>query len=1063
MVGSYYRRFFLTGCLLISLLFTSGAAAVVFSDELDTGMYNCNFSVKAAANIAADAAVRFWLESKEQKDAVLVNITARKIEIFNIKQGNKAIHGQADINIPVDVTKIFYLQRREDTLRIYLNDAKVCSVDLPHATGADGMWESDAGWTVTDIGASRLEPVIFTDDFMRTKDDNGQWTMVSGQWKLQSAWDADPHGLGNIYNRALTAQNPFAWMGKVTDKPAICAAGTPEWEDYTFSTAICPASGAAGIIVNMTDAKHGVLVRWSAANDRSKRGDRLSIEKLTGDKSTVIIECRGGYIPGQWYKLTAVSSLDGVKVLIDDKEMLEMKEADRWHGGIGLYTESSDGTTFDDVTVYGKLIKTALIEETGQRRIQDKFLQDYQGMRNWAAPDEWTQTADNIYINKSDYYGDQWLTAAIIPYNVNGSFDLVLNGDGKGLTNGYHAIIKTDIPQKKITYQILHDADELANGTGNLLTPNEAVNIRFEHHNDILTLEVDDEKVLSVKDNRPITGMRSAYKLTGGLSRMKTVMMMGSNYRDYTFTNAPTDWLTQGTWLSTVRWACQPQWSFYSGWSRGDAVVWHKQQFVGDQSMQVFMGYKMESPRERIFFENKFSTHDANIAICTDGHNPRSGYSVISGQLNEFGRPSSETVLLRNGVPVQRVNVSVLGWGWEHRTWFNMLLRKRGDTVEMFLENALVLSYKDPQPLAGGVPAIWTKDNGISIARVRMHFANPPLPRTDQHVILGESLNPEWLNLNEPIKLDFPDAWSTADKPVTLNVASSLVPPASNTPVIKGSNITITPNKTGEYWYQITATDGKNVSPPWHLFGWTFDPQIGRDDSHALVLYKFNEGSGGVVRDISKTGNPANLKVPAYPATRWLSGQGLSFSGPEPIKSENGVEKLMAIARNKACTIEFWVSSDSAYFPIHWLGCLLSWEKEAGKQNFLIGGHKANFIAAPYGALFNFNNQNNDNFPDITGSYSAYMAFGTSLHHLVMTWDGINTQAFTDGVAFDKQQVVWNIDKWVSDAPLLLGNRTDAQRQYLGTYYLVAIHDRCFTADEIKRHYLAGPSATDKK
>ncbi len=33
------------------------------------------------------------------------------------------------------------------------------------------------------------------------------------------------------------------------------------------------------------------------------------------------------------------------------------------------------------------------------------------------------------------------------------------------------------------------------------------------------------------------------------------------------------------------------------------------------------------------------------------------------------------------------------------------------------------------------------------------------------------------------------------------------------------------------------------------------------------------------------------------------------------------------------------------------------------------------------------------------------------------------------------------------------------QRNYLGTYYLVAIHDRCFSAGEVLRHYQAGPSA----
>ena len=467
----------------------------------------------------------------------------------------------------------------------------------------------------------------------------------------------------------------------------------------------------------------------------------------------------------------------------------------------------------------------------------------------------------------------------------------------------------------------------------------------------------------------------------------------------------------------------------------------------------------MEFPREREIYESIFHAHDACITICGDGLNPRSGYAIQSGQRNEFNRPSSETVLLRNGVPVQRVNVSVLGWGLSHRAWFNMDLRKHGDTVEFWLDGALALSYRDPHPLAGGIPAIWSSDGGISIARVRLSYANPPQPRTDTQVMLDTPWYPEWVNVGRPFVLDFPHAWSTSGKPVALHVAARLAPADAAVPLVQQTRLTFSPSKTGEFWYQVTAGDGQATSPPFNFSGWAFNPALGRDDSHALILYRFTEGAGSVVHDRSTIAPPADLQVPAYPQTTWLPGQGLSFSGPQPLKTAGNVPKLMAIARNKACTFEFWVSNDTAYFPNHWLGCLLTWEADSSRQNILVGGHKADLIAAPSGTRFD--PSYDDNFTDLNGAYNAYMAFRTSLHHIVITWDGTTTRGYDDAKPFDAQHINWNIDQWNADAPLLLGNRTDGQRNYIGSYYLVAIHDRCFTAAEVERHYLAGPSAVD--
>jgi len=1055
----YCRLFIMILCILIPG-FVVLAAPEPFTDELDTNLYNCALTLKAGAHLAAGAMVRLGLETVGEKEGVRLSIAPRIIYIATVHDGAQQVLNQVKIDVKPGTAVHLTIQRRGDELGILHEDTCIFRGKVPHAPGATGVVTADEGWTVDDVHVQRLEPVAFADDFMRTKEDNGAWTVQTGRWHLASAWDKDPHGNENRFNMALYAQNPFSWVGMAEKGAAICTTGKPIWEDYTFSVAICPsADGAVGALVNMTDTNTGLLIRWSAANDRSPRGNRLSVERYIAGKTVQLQADQGGFIPGQWYKLTVVSSLGDLRVLIDNRERITLTGVTPWHGSVALYTESHDGTTFNNVSVYGRTVKTDLIKETGHVRIQEKFLQDWQGMRTWASPSDWSPTDDGVNIAQHEYYGDQWMVATVRPTFGAGKLVMVLHGNGENDAAGLRAVITEDTENRLMIFHLLHDNIELATKSGPLFDTAADTTVRFRYAASKLTLEVDGKSVVEATDTRPTAGDRPAYRADGAFHNTRDVLVLGPNYLDYTFTESPVDWIGEGTWMPTVRWACQPQWSFYSGWSRGDAVLWYKNRFSGDQSMQVYMGYKMETPREREIYESIYHYHDACISICTDGINPRSGYAVMSGQHDEFNRPSAETVLLRNGVPVQRVNVSVFGWGMAHHAWFDLELRKHGDLVEFWLDGALAMSYRDPHPLEGGVPAIWTSDGGISIARVRMSFANPPQPRTEPQVTLDTPWYPEWANVGQPLTLRFPGAWSTTGKPVSLHVNSRLIPAGATLPAVKENQIVLTPNKVGEFWYQVTAGDGKYSSPAFNLSGQAFDPSLGRDDSHAVVLYRFNEGTGAVVHDRSAIGDPADLQVPAYPNTNWLPGQGLTFSGPMPLKTAAAVSKLMSVAKNKACTVEIWASNDTSYFPQHWLGCLLTWEKDINQRNLLFGGHKATMALAPFGARFDPLSYDN-NSPNLEGAYNAYMAFRTSLHHMVVTWDGTTTRGYTDGKAYDVQQINWNVDKWVADAPLLLGNRTDGQRTYLGTYYLVAIHDRCLSEAEVKHNYQAGPSAT---
>ena len=969
--------------------------------------------------------------------------------------------------------------RRGEWLALLRDDRQLARYRTPRG-GSNALLVADPGWTVEEARVQRLEPVLFADDFMRTAENqHGQWTLHSGQWGLQSAWDADPHGNENRFAQAAYAQKPFSWAGKAAQGYALCTTGQPFWEDYSLSVALQPsARGAAGVVVNMPDAHDGLLVRWTPGNDPAATGNQLALYQFHDGKGALLAESAGGYIPGQWYTLTVTSSLEGVHVAIDGRERLSLPAPLPWRGGVGLYAEGENATVFDDVTVYGRSLNTDLLREKRQAQVAERFRYDWE-MQEWAGrEDEWRHddAQPNHYFAREELFGEYWLTlVAYIDHTVGGELWLGLHNDGLQVTSGYRAVLKR-LNKRECDCTLYRNTRVLAHKARLPLKPDVEYTFRLRHQGQRLWLECDSEHLLEATDPAPLSGLRPAFAVSGCFISQQ-VQVNGHGWLDYTFTSAPTDWIAMGAWMPSVRWACDPKWSFLGGWSRGDAILWHKQRFTGDQSLRAFVGPKMEYPRARESYDLRY--RDFGVTICGNGHDARSGYAAIYGAADADGQENRRTVLLREGVEVASVPVPAVTFlqGAHHR-WFALDLRKIGATVEFRVDNTLLLSVTDPHPLDGGVPAIWTTDNGVMVARARLDFANPPQPRTDPAVVLDAPWYAEWANVDHPLALDFPNTWSTAGKPVHLTVKPRQQP-ACPTAVLKveDTRVTVTPHALGDHWYQINAGDGDNRSPDFHLALPAFNPALGRDDTHALVLYRFDEGQGAVVHDRSTVAPPVDLHIPANADTQWLPGRGLNLHGQTIIASDGSASKLMALAAHHAGSIEAWVSPDTLCPPSGDAGCLLSWETAAHQQNFTLG-HQF-FAGSEFFSALVFAPRDIDFMSSQAQQPLRLHGFGIGLNHVVVTWDGKLTIVYRNGVrlkklltafhdrrdAFggytsgwrDANPLPWHAEHWDPNARLLLGALSNGQYAYLGTYYLLAIHDACLTDAQVLRHYQAGP------
>ncbi len=499
--------------MLSTLLLTRawGVPAEVFSEELESGRYDCTLAFTPAAELSESSTVRVELDAASAKDYTLLIISRRTLRVETVSAG--ASHTVSIIPSGVlPGTPYHLLVLRRDTRLMLLHDDTILfsgSVPRPaHASTA--RIAADHGWTVDESRVQQWEPVIFADDFMRGADENanGKWTVRQGQWALTSSWDNDPHGNSARFTATIFAQNPFAWRGRNAQGTALCSTGQPFWEDYTLSTAVQPeAGGAAGVVVNMPDAEHGILIRWSPVNEHGARGNLLAAYALGDGAPRLLQSDPGGYLPHQWYRMTVVSSPDGVRVAIDGVTRLQLDHVSPWRGGVGLYTEGAVGATFDNVTVYGQDVRKDLLLERHQETVRQRFQVDKNGMADWAdMASEWKTMPNSAgaFTHRSEFYGEQWMTLTCTPQGKqSGQLCLVLNGNGTDTGTGCRALISRGENTSDYTCTLYHDATVLATKSVAAPAGDGDTTFRFAHFANAVWLEQDGARIVEATDAVP--------------------------------------------------------------------------------------------------------------------------------------------------------------------------------------------------------------------------------------------------------------------------------------------------------------------------------------------------------------------------------------------------------------------------------------------------------------------------------------------------------------------------------------------------------------------------------
>jgi hypothetical protein len=194
----------------------------------------------------------------------------------------------------------------------------------------------------------------------------------------------------------------------------------------------------------------------------------------------------------------------------------------------------------------------------------------------------------------------------------------------------------------------------------------------------------------------------------------QAVAIRADSVRTYSFKEAPVDWLPAcGEWKVTNRWQCDPRWSFFSGVQMGNpACLWNKRQHGENVTIEFFVGPKMDRSRGKWY---EYAA-DFNAVICADGQDISSGYSFMFGGWDDRG----SQIVRQHQILAENRRIVIPRKSSTHRRWFHVKLRKRGKQLTFWVDGALVGSVRDENVLPGNRFGLWTWNNGIMVAQVRV-------------------------------------------------------------------------------------------------------------------------------------------------------------------------------------------------------------------------------------------------------------------------------------------------------------------------------------------------------
>ena len=213
-----------------------------------------------------------------------------------------------------------------------------------------------------------------------------------------------------------------------------------------------------------------------------------------------------------------------------------------------------------------------------------------------------------------------------------------------------------------------------------------------------------------------------------------------------------------------------------------------------------------------------------------------------------------------------------------------------------------------------------------------------------------------------------------------------------------------------------------------------------------VALYTFEEGQGEIVHDVSRVGEPMDLKITKADAVARTAG-GLAIEKDALAASEGDGAKIIEACRAaNALTIEVWLKPANA--------------TQAGPARIITlsrGGGTRNFTLGQEGPRYYIRLRTSKRDENGEPAVASKGGVADKLTHLVYTRDADGKVAiWLDGQLNTTASVPGDFSTW-APFPFGLANEIDATRTWLGELHLVALYARALTPDEVNQNWKAGP------
>lgn len=399
-------------------------------------------------------------------------------------------------------------------------------------------------------------------------------------------------------------------------------------------------------------------------------------------------------------------------------------------------------------------------------------------MKHWSSPEgQWITFKNGLMWFKGDIIGPTlihlpWAAGATLFYGV-----------PEGSTGSVHKVVFTAEALQVFTAA---SGEKPALSVPAASIPEVEVNkakvrmVSIGMNGPILWVGTDTAIAGRLRLDRPLPGRR-IYLAGFPAAQLVNTLVCRENVFDTLFNESLFNWtINGGKWEVINRFYCEPTWSHMSGENGTSmAALWSKYVFSGDFSVDFYAGLRMGWYTR---------PGDLNITVMSKACSPSDGYSLVTTGW-DHDHSENYSRLYRNGEQkavtdkylVPRYRDGLVRRGYQplvsagrdiHGAWYEMQLRRIGTELQYVYDNEEVFRVKDEQPLQDGALGIWTYQNSMMVARIkiaaetvaprRYAFHEVPAGRVPPPVL--DSLPESGVTVNgAPAQLLAPQYWTAND------------------------------------------------------------------------------------------------------------------------------------------------------------------------------------------------------------------------------------------------------------------------------------------------------------